>query len=31
MTIDTTLPACDPLRFTKNLLKSCKNHSNSSN
>ena len=28
LTIDTTLPASDPLRFRKNLLPSYKNHSN---
>ena len=31
LTIDTTLPASDPLRFRKNLLPSYKNDSNSSN
>ena len=29
LTIDTTLPASDPLRFRKNLLPSYKNDSNS--
>ena len=28
LTIDTTLPASDPLRFRKNLLSSYKNDSN---
>ena len=28
LTIDTTLPASDPLRFTKNVLPSDKNNSN---
>ena len=28
LTIDTTLPASDPLRFTKNLFDSCKNDNN---
>ena len=28
LTIDTTLPASDPLRFRKNLLQSYKNDSN---
>ena len=28
LTIDTTLPAMDPLKFTKTLLPSCKNGSN---
>ena len=28
LTIDTTLPASDPLKFTKNLLSSYKNDSN---
>ena len=27
LTIDTTLPASDPLRFTKNLFQSYKNNS----
>ena len=30
LTIDTTLPASDPLRFRKNLLDSCENDSNRS-
>ena len=28
MTIDTTLPASNPLRFKKNLFDSCKNDNN---
>ena len=28
LTIDTTLPASDPLRFRKNLFDSSKNHNN---
>ena len=31
LTIDTTLPASDPLRFRRNFLPSYKNDSNSSN
>ena len=31
LTIDTTLPASDPLRFRKNLFQSYKNDSNWSN
>ena len=28
LTIDTTSPPSDPLRFRKNLFRSCKNHTN---